>query len=196
MLVAEVTGGRSGKIAWCILRPLFVSLSFFVHFNQLENATFSFVTSLRLSENLHYSHTVLVTNVANTRWFLWDENLSPGLGCDVLDSLALLTDDEPNVFVGHFDSAVRLAKRTVLTDVNTHLALLRVLIDHSFDSLLGKDILFVVCLDEYVTYIGVLDLTFGNLDFGATFILQSTNRLAIFADDESYSIVWNRDDVS
>ena len=69
------------------------------------------------------------------------------------------------------------------------------LVNHSFDSFLCYDVLFVFGLDKYVTYICILDLTLGNLYFSATFILQSADRLAVLADYQANGIVGYRYDV-
>ena len=85
---------------------------------------------------------------------------------------------------------------TDFSDEYTHFCLTRVLIDHGFDSLLCKDILFMVTFDKNVSYVRVLDFAFCNLNFGATFILKASNRLALLSNDQPNSVVRNRNDIS
>ena len=61
--------------------------------------------------------------------------------------------------------------------------------------LFGYYVLLVIRLDEYISNIRILDLTFCHLNFGAALILQSTDCLAILANNEAHCVVWDGNDV-
>lgn len=88
-----------------------------------------------------------------------------------------------------------MAKWTCFTDIDAHFRLPRVLINHSINCFLGYDVLFMICFDEDVADICVLDFALGNLNFGATLVLQSADGFAIFTNDEADSIVGNWNDI-
>ena len=53
----------------------------------------------------------------------------------------------------------------------------------------------MISFDEDIPHIGALNLCLGDLNFGATFILESTDGLAILANNESDRIIRYRHDI-
>ena len=56
-------------------------------------------------------------------------------------------------------------------------------INDLIDCLLGNDVFLVVCLYENISNIRILNLSLGDLNFGAAFVLQSADSLAIFSNN-------------
>ena len=123
------------------------------------------------------------------------ENLGRCLLGDIFESVTLLANDEPDVFIVDFDKLLRISERIRLADVNLRFIDSSVLADDGFNGLLGEQVLFMRTLDEDVADVGVLDLGFGNLDFGTALVLQAPYCFARLADDQANSVIWHHNDV-